>query len=183
MKKIVTFILLGILIMANGACKSNYEVTNMYHELNYTEEDFVNIKSGTLYDEVVSMYGEADDGWGILVYLLEDNIQLRIVFSVEGRVLLVEVNRGDEFKPCLQWVEREKRELNRTSSLRHSKSDFDFVKEGMLFGDVEKELGFDYTLIGNGFIIAKYLNEDFNWFIIACGQNDIVKSYTLEGAI
>ena len=153
----------------------NKSTDKAYKEV-YNEEDFVNLKSGTYYDEVVKQYGGTDDGWGNLIYPLENGKMLLVSISINKQVLFIETIQEDEFSRCPDWEEREKRENNGKSEMRHSRSDFAKIKEGMSFDEVESILGSDYTLIGNGFTIAKYLTEDFNWVIISCGQGDKVKN-------
>lgn len=177
LKKIAAFIIIGMIVSGSSACSKNDEMISIENKTTYTEDDFVNLKSGTPYDEVVKIYGGSGDGWGNLVYTLEDGRTLLITISADKQVLFIETKQGDKIEPCLKWEEREKSETNRKSSTRHPKSDFDFIKEEMSFGEVEDKLGYDYKLIGNGFTIAKYLTEDFDWFIIACGQNNEVKAW------
>lgn len=182
LKTIITIVISGIMIMGNCACGQNGGAISMENKTTYTEDDFVNLRSGTSYDEVIEKYGETDDGWGNPIYLLEDGNTLRVSISMNKQVLFVETRQGNEFMHCLKWEEREKSENDGKSSTRHKKSDFTKIKEGMSFDEVEGELGLDYSLIGNGFIIAKYLTEDFEWVVIACGQNNEVKSISFTPA-
>ena len=200
-EKLIILVITGMIAITNSGCTQNNAmislengeiqmqnggVINLENRKTYAEEDFVSLKSGTPYDEVIRKYGEADDGWGNLVYPLENGRNLRITISMNEQVLFVEIREGNEFERCLKWEEREKSENDGKSSTRHRKSDFLILKKGMSFNEVENILGLDYTLIGNGFIVAKYLTEDFDWVIISCGVDSVIMSVSvcsIEGEI
>ena len=178
MKKLIIFVLIGIMVMVSvsSSCHGNNGVHNIGNKMIYTEYDFVNLKSGTPYDEVIEIYGEANDGWGNLVYPLEDGRKLHIYFSVMKQVLYINIVQGDQFERFYEWEEREKRETSESLCLRHPKSDFDAIEIGMSFDEVVDKLGPDYHLVGNGRLIARYFTEDFDGVLICCGQNNEVTS-------
>jgi len=191
LKEFIILAILGVITMGNSGCVrdvngsshnvesgptiSSTAIKDSSEQNNYCKEDFLELKSGSTYDEVINAYGEPQGDWYNLIYPLDNGQYAHITISIDRKVLFLNIlNEDGKPERFMEWEERERNENGGMANTPHKKEDFINLKKGTPFKVVEEEFGMDYVEAPTGVHVIQYLVEDYNWVTISFDNNELV---------